>query len=47
MNEMGRKAIHWELCKKLKFDQITKWYIYRPEPFLKNKMHKIFWYLRF
>ena len=23
------KVIHWELCKKLKFDHITKWYMYK------------------
>ena len=25
------KTIHWELCKKLKFDYTTKEYIHKPE----------------
>ena len=24
------KVILWELCKKLKFDHTTKWYIHKP-----------------
>ncbi len=35
------KLIHWELCKKLKFCQTTKLYMHKPEPVLKNEMHKI------
>ena len=31
----------WELCKKLKFDHTTKWYMIKPESFLENEMHKI------
>ena len=26
----GGKAIHWELCKKLKFDPLTKIYMHNP-----------------
>ena len=25
------KGIHWELCKKLKFDHTTKWFVQKPE----------------
>ena len=33
------KVIHWELCKKLKFDHMNKWY--NPESVLENEMHKL------
>ena len=39
-DRMG-KVIHWELCKKSKFDHITKWYMHKAESILKNEMHKI------
>ena len=35
------KVIHWKLCKKFKFDHMSKWYMYNPEYILENKMHKI------
>ena len=35
------KVIHWELCKKLKFDFITKWYMHKQEYVLKNETHRI------
>ena len=35
------KMIHWELCKKLKFNQIFKWYIRKSEFVIQNEMHKI------
>ena len=35
--------IHWELCKRLKFDHTTKWYMYKPESVLENEMNKILW----
>ena len=34
-------VIHWELCKRLKFDSTLKWYMDKPESFLENKTHKI------
>ena len=34
------KVIHWELCKKLKFDRTNKWYMHNPESVLENEMHK-------
>ena len=37
------KVIHWELCKKLKFDYTNKWYIHNPESVLENKTHKLLW----
>ena len=37
------KVIHWELCKKLKFDQKNKWYIRNPQSVLKNETHKVLW----
>ena len=35
--------IYWELCKKLKFDHTTKWYMYKQESALKNEMLKLLW----
>ena len=35
--------INGELCKKLKFEQITKWCIHKPESVQENEIHKIFW----
>ena len=37
------KVIHWELCKKLKFDRTNKWYMYNPAAVLENETHKLFW----
>ena len=37
------KGIHWELCKKFKFDHVNKCYMHNPEPFLENKTEKILW----
>ena len=38
-----RKVIHWELCKKLKFDHTNKWCIHKPESVLENETHKFLW----
>ena len=35
--------IYWELCKKLKFDNTTKWYMHKLEFIQENEMHKFFW----
>ena len=35
------KVIHWELCKKFKFDYTNKWYMHNPEFVQKNEMHKL------
>ena len=37
---MPKKMIDWELSKKLKFDHATKWYMYKQESIMENKMHK-------
>ena len=37
------KVIHWELCKKYKFDHTNKWYMHNPESVLKNETLKILW----
>ena len=34
------KGIHWELCKKSKFDHTNKWYMYDPESVQENETHK-------
>ena len=35
------RVIHWELCKRLKFDHSAKWYLHKPESVLENEKHKI------
>ena len=37
------KVIHWEMCKKLKFDHTNKWYMHNPAPVLENATHKLLW----
>ena len=37
------KGIHLELCKKLKFDHTSKWYMRKPESLPKNETQKIHW----
>ena len=37
------KVIHWEMCKKLKFDHTNKWYMHNPAPVLENNTHKLLW----
>ena len=37
------KVIHWEMCKKFKFDHTNKWYMHNLAPVLKNDMHKLLW----
>ena len=29
-HDLVGKLIHWELCKKLKFDHTNKWYMHNP-----------------
>ena len=38
------KVIHWELCKRLKFDHSIKC-TYKPESLLENETHNILWYI--
>ena len=35
------KVIHWELCKKFKFDRTKKWDMYNPESVLENETNKL------
>ena len=37
------KVIHWEMCKKFKFDHINKWYMHNPAAVLANDTHKLLW----
>ena len=37
------KVIHWEICKKFKFDHTKKWYMHNPAPVRENDMHKLLW----
>ena len=30
------QVIHWEMCKKLKFDHANKWYVHNQAPVLKK-----------
>ena len=36
-------VIHWEMCKKFKFDHANKWYMHNPAPVLENNTHKLLW----
>ena len=36
-------VIHWELCKKLKFDHSKKWYMHNSESVLQSETHKLLW----
>ena len=33
--------IHWEMCKKFKFDHANKWYMHNQEPVRENGTHKL------
>ena len=37
------KVIHWEVCKKFKFDHTNKWFKHYPPPVLENDLHKLLW----
>ena len=37
------KVIHWEMCKKLKFDHKNKWDMHNPASILENDTHKLLW----
>ena len=39
-----RKMIHYELCKKFKFDHTNNWYVHNPEFVLENQTLKILWH---
>ena len=40
---MVGKVIHWELCKKLKFDSANKWYMHNVESVQENETLRILW----
>ena len=37
------KVIHWELCKKLKFDHTNKWFMHNLASVMENETHKFQW----
>ena len=37
------EMIHWELCKKLKFDHTKKWFMHNPESVEENESLKLTW----
>ena len=37
------KVIHWEMCKKFRFDHTNKWYMHNPASVLENDIHKLLW----
>ena len=37
------KVIHWERCKKFKFDHANKWHMHNPAPVLGNDTYKLLW----
>ena len=41
-DEVG-KLIHWELCKKFKFDHTNKWFLHNPASVLENETYKLLW----
>ena len=42
-NDWVGKVIHWEMCKKFKFEHTNKWYMHNPAPVLENDSHKLLW----
>ena len=41
------KGIHWELCKRLKFNPTNKWYMHKMKSAQKNEAHKFLETLRY
>ena len=37
------KVIHWEMCKKFRFDHTNKWYMHNPAFVRENDTHKLLW----
>ena len=35
------KAIHWKLCKNLKFDNTNEWYTHKQKSIVESEIHKI------
>ena len=40
-HDLVGKVIHWEMCKKLKFDYTNKWHMHNPASLLMNETHKL------
>ena len=36
-------VIHWEMCKKFKFDHTNKWYMHNPAHAQENNTHELLW----
>ena len=37
------KKIHWEMCKKFKYDHMSKSYMHNPAAVVENDTHKLLW----
>ena len=35
------KVIHWEMCRKFRFDHTNKWYMHNSASVLENDTHKL------
>ena len=35
--------VHWERCKKLKFDHMNTWYMHNPASVMEDDTHKLLW----
>ena len=42
-HDWAGKVIHWEMCKKFKFDHTNKCYMHNPALVLQNDRHKLLW----
>ena len=42
-HDWAGKMIHWEMCKKFKFNHTNKWYMHSLAPVLENDTHKLLW----
>ena len=40
------KMIHWELCKKFKFDHVDKWFLHNLATILEKGIYKLLWDLQ-
>ena len=40
-HDLVGKVIHWEMCKKFKFDHTNKWNMHNPAPVQENDTHKL------
>ena len=42
-HDLVGKVIHWDMCKRFKFDHTNKWYMHNPAPVQENDTHKLLW----